>query len=219
MCCSNHFAEWNISACPVWHPHTAKNIDILERIQQRAAHWLLVVGGIHLVAAGVSPRMIISRNWSGHPFRYVMFIFSSASCMIFYIKEILSPILTIFSYLEILQDHTLSPLELPHHQSTHTDILFCQQSFFMEFYSSCHFANQTVFYSMLLYVVFLFWHWLLCICSFCIAPCSLCVFVLSTGSVCSHVCMMYVYMYVCMYVGEHGYRFILLCYPVIWQNW
>ena len=26
-------------ACPVWHPHTTKNIDILERVQRRATRW------------------------------------------------------------------------------------------------------------------------------------------------------------------------------------
>ena len=61
--------------------------------------------------------------------------------------------------------------------------------------------------------------WFLCICSFWLfLHCTLffvCLFVLSIGSVCSYVCMLYVYMYVRMYVGEHGCRFILLCYPVI----
>ena len=26
-------------ACPIWHPHTAKNIDALESVQRRAARW------------------------------------------------------------------------------------------------------------------------------------------------------------------------------------
>jgi len=26
-------------ACPVWHPYTAKNINVLESVQRKAAHW------------------------------------------------------------------------------------------------------------------------------------------------------------------------------------
>jgi len=26
-------------ACPVWHPHTTKNINVLESVQRRAARW------------------------------------------------------------------------------------------------------------------------------------------------------------------------------------
>ena len=102
--------------------------------------------------------------------------------MIFSIKEILSPFLTIFSYPEILQDHILSPLELPHRQSTHTDTLFLSTVlFYGMLFLMPSFKSNSLIYCMLLYIVFsfdigFFVH--VVFGCFCIVSSSLCVFCL-----------------------------------------
>ena len=126
--------------------------------------------------------------------------------MIFSIIEILYSFLIIFSYPELLQDHILSLLKLPHRQSIHTDILFSSTVFLIYgtifLMPSC--KSSSLIYSMLLYVIFFFDCFLFIYFGcFCVILCS-CMFVLSIGSMCSYVCI-----YVCMYVGQHGCRFII----------
>ena len=50
----------------------------------------------------------------------------------------------------------MSPLELSHHQSTHTDIFFRQQSFYGMLFLMPSCKSNSLIYSMLLYIVFSF---------------------------------------------------------------
>ena len=178
MCCSNHSGV----CLPIWHPHTAKNIDILEHVQWRAALW----------ATG-SRRNPSSYRWSKSsddclkelkwPYIQKCYIYFSIRQLhdILHQRNLIS-FLTIFSYPEILQNQILSPLQLPHCQTTHTNILFTPTVLFYGMLFLMPFCkSNSLIYSILPYVVFFFdigFSVYAVFGCFYIVPCSLCVFCL-----------------------------------------
>ena len=74
-------------ACAVWAPYTIHDIDLLETVQNRAAHWIKI-SGIHQLISGLNILQLVLRNWGGLPSKHAVFIFPSGLSTVFYIKPL-----------------------------------------------------------------------------------------------------------------------------------